>query len=154
VTFETSEGSFTVDLDTERAPITANDMAYLAQEGFYDGTTFHRVVPGFVIQGGDPNGDGTGGPGFSVEEAPPSDLAYTKGIVAMAKGGAEPAGTSGSQFFVVVGDDVGLPPEYALAGKVSKGMATVEKIAALGQEGADGPPTREVTIKQATLKKG
>ena len=93
VTFETSEGSFEVTLDTERAPITSNSLAYLTKKKFYDGLVFHRVVPKFVIQGGDPLGDtpnaGTGGPGYSVTEAPPADLKYTRGVVAMAKGGAD-----------------------------------------------------------------
>lgn len=154
VEFKTSEGSFTVELDTDRAPVTANSFAYLAQKGFFDGLDFHRVVPGFVIQGGDPNGDGTGGPGYQVVEAPPSDLTYTEGVVAMAKGGADPPGASGSQFFVVSGEDAGLPPEYAYVGELSKGKGTVAKISALGQEGADGPPSKDVKITSATLKKG
>ncbi|HET7574342.1 MAG TPA: peptidylprolyl isomerase, partial [Solirubrobacterales bacterium] len=116
---KTSCGTFAVALDTERAPKTANSFAYLAEEGFYDGLSFHRIVPGFVIQGGDPLGNGSGGPGYSVDEKPPPNLAYTRGTVAMAKTSAEPPGRSGSQFFVVTGADAGLPPEYALVGKVS-----------------------------------
>ncbi len=111
----------TIALDTERAPKTANSFAYLSEEGFYDDLTFHRIVPGFVIQGGDPLGTGTGGPGYSVDEKPPANLAYTKGMVAMAKSSAEPPGRSGSQFYVVTGADAGLPPEYALVGKVERG---------------------------------
>ena len=87
---QTNLGDFEIELDTERAPITANSFAYLAQEGFYDGLIFHRIAPGFVIQGGDPQGNGTGGPGYSCEEAPPQNVQYTKGIVAMAKSGPEP----------------------------------------------------------------
>jgi len=153
VTFETSEGSFEVTLDTERAPITSNSLAFLTKEKFYDGLVFHRVVPKFVIQGGDPLGDtpnaGTGGPGYQVTEAPPSDLTYTRGVVAMAKGGADAPGASGSQFFVVSAADVGLPPEYALVGKVTKGLPVVDKITALGE--GDGPPRKEVKITSATL---
>ena len=93
--------TFEIALDTERAPKTANSFAFLAEEGFYDGLAFHRIVPGFVIQGGDPVGNGTGGPGYSVDEKPPANLAYTKGMVAMAKSSAEPPGRSGSQFYVV-----------------------------------------------------
>lgn len=150
VTLKTSQGSFDITLDAKRAPATANSFAYLTKKGFYDGLTFHRVVPDFVIQGGDPLGDGTGGPGYSVTEAPPSELKYTRGVVAMAKGGADPAGASGSQFFVVSAPDVGLPPEYALVGKVTKGLGTVDKITALGQ--GDGPPRKKVTITAATLR--
>jgi len=154
VTFKTSEGSFEVTLDAKRAPATANSVAYLAKQGFYDGLNFHRVVPDFVIQGGDPLGDtpnaGTGGPGYSVTEAPPSDLTYTRGVVAMAKGGADAPGASGSQFFVVSAADIGLPPEYALVGKVTKGLATVDRITALGE--GDGPPRKQVTITSATLE--
>ncbi len=150
VTVKTSEGSFEITLDTEKAPVTANSVAYLTKEGFYDGLDFHRVVPDFVIQGGDPNGDGTGGPGYSVTEAPPADQTYTRGVVAMAKGGADAPGASGSQFFVVSAPDVGLPAEYALVGKVTKGLGTVDEITALGE--GDGPPSKEVKITSMTLK--
>ena len=154
VTFETNCGSFTVSFD-DRAPKTAASFQYLAEKGFYDDTVFHRVVPGFVIQGGDPLGTdpnraGTGGPGYHVDEKPPSDLSYTKGIVAMAKSQVEPPGRSGSQFYVVTGADAGLPPDYALVGKVTDGMDTVEAIDALGTPGADGPPTQTVVIESAT----
>jgi cyclophilin family peptidyl-prolyl cis-trans isomerase len=147
---KTSCGSFTIRLDQKENPKTAASFASLVREDFYDGLTFHRVVPEFVIQGGDPAGNGSGGPGYSVEEAPPSDQAYTKGVVAMAKTGAEPPGTSGSQFFVVTGEDVGLPPEYAVAGEVTEGIETVDAIAALGT--GDGPPSQTVVIESATLE--
>jgi len=154
VTFDTSCGSFTVTFD-DRSPKTAASFQYLAEQGFYDDTVFHRVVPGFVIQGGDPLGSdpakaGTGGPGYSVDEKPPSGLSYTKGIVAMAKSQVEPPGRSGSQFYVVTGADAGLPPDYALVGQVTEGMDTVEAIDALGTPGADGPPTQTVVIESAT----
>jgi len=149
---ETSEGRFEIALATSQAPETANSFAYLAESGFYDGLTFHRIVPEFVIQGGDPNGDGSGGPGYQVVEAPPSSLEYTKGVVAMAKTGPDAPGTSGSQFFVVTGANVGLPPEYALVGRVSDGLDVVEAIGALG--GADQKPTREVTIDSVTIETG
>ena len=97
---QTSCGTFEIALDTKRAPKTTNSFAYLVEEGFYDGLDFHRIVPEFVIQGGDPLGTGTGGPGYTVVEKPPSNLAYTKGVVAMAKSSAEPPGSSGSQFYV------------------------------------------------------
>ncbi|MCB0875572.1 MAG: peptidylprolyl isomerase [Solirubrobacterales bacterium] len=154
VTFDTSCGSFTVTFD-DRSPKTAASFQYLAEKGFYDDTVFHRVVPGFVIQGGDPLGTdpakaGTGGPGYHVDEKPPSDLSYTKGIVAMAKTQVEPPGRSGSQFYVVTGADAGLPPDYALIGEVTEGMDTVEAIDALGTPGADGPPSQTVVIESAT----
>ena len=151
VIFETSCGSFTVTLDAERAPKTAASFEYLAAEGVYDGTPFHRVAPGFVVQGGDPSGDGTGGPGYSVTEKPPGTLSYARGLVAMAKTGAEPPGTSGSQFFVVTAEaDAGLPPDYALVGEVTEGYETIEEIEALGSPGTDGPPSEPVVVESAT----
>ncbi|HEX6666573.1 MAG TPA: peptidylprolyl isomerase [Solirubrobacterales bacterium] len=152
VVMETSCGTFEIALDTERAPITANSFAYLAEEGFYDDTTFHRVVPGFVIQGGDPLGTGVGGPGYSVDEKPPPSLSYTKGLVAMAKSSADPPGRSASQFYVVTAPDAGLPPEYALVGKVTKGYDAVERIEKLG--GPEEKPKQTVLIEQATVEKG
>ncbi len=153
---ETSCGTFEIALDTQRAPKTANSFAFLAEEGFYDDLTFHRVAPGFVIQGGDPEGTGTGGPGYSVDEKPPANLAYTKGVVAMAKSEAEPPGRSGSQFYVVTAPDAGLPPEYAFVGKVNQGYDVVERIDALGPpgEGGDGAPTQTVLLESITIEKG
>jgi cyclophilin family peptidyl-prolyl cis-trans isomerase len=148
----TSCGTFEIALDTERAPKTANSFAYLSEEGFYDDLTFHRIVPEFVIQGGDPEGTGTGGPGYSVVEKPPANLAYTKGTVAMAKSSAEPPGTSGSQFYVVTGADAGLPPEYALVGKVSEGLDVVERIGSLGTPSEK--PKQTVLIETITIEKG
>jgi peptidyl-prolyl cis-trans isomerase B (cyclophilin B) len=149
---QTSCGTFEIALDTERAPKTANSFAYLSEEGFYDDLTFHRIVPEFVIQGGDPEGTGTGGPGYKVVEKPPANLAYTKGTVAMAKSSAEPPGTSGSQFYVVTGADAGLPPEYALVGKVSEGIDVVEKIGSLGT--ASEKPKQTILIEKITIEKG
>jgi peptidyl-prolyl cis-trans isomerase B (cyclophilin B) len=149
---ETSCGSFEIALDTQRAPKTANSFAYLAEEGFYDDLTFHRIVPGFVIQGGDPLGTGTGGPGYTIVEKPPANLAYTKGTVAMAKSSAEPPGASGSQFYVVTGADAGLPPEYALVGKISEGLDVVERIGKLGTPSEK--PKQTVLIEAITIEKG
>jgi cyclophilin family peptidyl-prolyl cis-trans isomerase len=149
---KTSCGTFEIALDTERAPKTANSFAFLAEEGFYDDLTFHRVAPGFVIQGGDPEGTGSGGPGYSVDEKPPANLAYTKGVVAMAKSSAEPPGRSGSQFYVVTAPDAGLPPEYALVGKVSEGYDVVEKIDALGTP--EEKPKQTVLIEEMTIDRG
>lgn len=153
VVMKTSCGTFEIALDTKRAPKTANSFAFLVEEGFYDDLTFHRVVPEFVIQGGDPEGTGIGGPGYKVVEKPPANLAYTKGIVAMAKSSAEPPGTSGSQFYVVTAPDAGLPPEYALVGKVSKGYSAVERIEKLGG-GPEEHPKQTVLIEEATLEQG
>jgi peptidyl-prolyl cis-trans isomerase B (cyclophilin B) len=150
VTLKTNEGTFSFDLDVKDSPNTTASFADLVRKGFFDGLTFHRIVPGFVIQGGDPNGDGTGGPGYTTVDVPPSDAKYTKGVVAMAKGGAEPPGTSGSQFFVVTGADAQLPPDYALLGKVTDGLDVVEKIGALGDPSSE-QPTKRVVIETATL---
>jgi peptidyl-prolyl cis-trans isomerase B (cyclophilin B) len=149
---ETSCGSFEIALDTQRAPKTVNSFVFLSEKGFYDGLSFHRIAPGFVIQGGDPLGNGTGGPGYSVDEKPPANLAYTKGVVAMAKSPTEPPGRSASQFFVVLGADAGLPPEYALVGKVGEGMDVVERIGSLGTPAEK--PKQTVLIERVTIEKG
>lgn len=146
---ETSEGTFAFALDVKDSPNTSASFACLVKAGFYDGLLFHRIVPDFVIQGGDPNGDGTGGPGYTVVDTPPADAKYTKGVVAMAKTGAEPAGTSGSQFFVVTGEDIGLPPDYAILGNVTSGIAVVEKIGKLGD--ATEMPTKKISIDKVTI---
>jgi peptidyl-prolyl cis-trans isomerase B (cyclophilin B) len=148
----TSCGTFDIALDAKRAPKTVNSFAFLSEEGFYDGLTFHRIAPGFVSQGGDPLGNGTGGPGYSVDEKPPANLAYTKGVVAMAKSSAEPPGRSGSQFFVVLGADAGLPAEYALVGKVDKGLDVVERIGKLGTPAEK--PKQTVLIEKISIEKG
>jgi len=149
LTFDTSCGSFTITLDPEVAPKTTASLVALATAGYFDDTIFHRVVPGFVIQGGDPTQTGAGGPGYSTVDVPPSDASYTKGVVAMAKSGAEALGTAGSQFFVVTGEDAGLPPEYAVVGEVTEGMDTVLRIDALGV--GDGPPSQPVVISSVTV---
>jgi cyclophilin family peptidyl-prolyl cis-trans isomerase len=149
---ETSCGGFQIALDSKRAPKTVNSFVFLSEKGFYDGLGFHRVAPGFVIQGGDPLGNGTGGPGYSVDEKPPANLAYTKGVVAMAKSSAEPPGRSGSQFYVVLAPDAGLPPEYALVGKVDEGLDVVEKIGKLGTP--EEKPKQTVLIEKISIEKG
>jgi peptidyl-prolyl cis-trans isomerase B (cyclophilin B) len=152
--FETSCGSFTVRLDLVKAPATAASLVSLAKSGFYDNTIFHRVVPGFVVQGGDPTQSGSGGPGYQTVDPPPADSIYVEGVVAMAKTGAEPAGTSGSQFFVVSGPDaVNLPPDYAIVGTVTSGMDTVKRIDALGNANdPTGTPTRPIVIESVTVE--
>lgn len=148
--FDTSCGTFTVTLDQATAPATAASLVALAREGFFDDTVFHRVVPGFVIQGGDPTQTGTGGPGYSTVDPPPADTAYLKGVVAMAKTLEEPPGTSGSQFFVVTGADIGLPPAYAVVGTVTDGMAVVEAIDALGDRETE-LPSRPVVVRTVSI---
>jgi cyclophilin family peptidyl-prolyl cis-trans isomerase len=145
-TVSTNCGDFEITLDSQQSPKTGGSFKSLADKGFYDGTTFHRIVAGFVIQGGDPKGDGTGGPGYSVVEAPPKDLLYEKGVVAMAKTGTEPAGTSGSQFFVVTAEDAQLPPDYALLGKVTSGQDVVDKIGVVKTDPATEAPVDPVVI--------
>jgi peptidyl-prolyl cis-trans isomerase B (cyclophilin B) len=149
-TVRTNCGDFEITLDAKRAPKTGGSFKYLVDEGFYDGLGFHRIVPGFVIQGGDPAGDGSGGPGYSVVEAPPRNLVYKKGVVAMAKTQIEDPGTSGSQFFVVTGEDAQLPPEYALLGKVSAGQDVVDLIGVAPVQ-PDEQPVDPIVIRSITI---
>jgi peptidyl-prolyl cis-trans isomerase B (cyclophilin B) len=151
-TVETSCGNFKISLDTTRAPKTASSFSYLARRGAYDDTRFHRIIPGFVVQGGDPSGRGSGGPGYTIDEQPPGNLSYTRGIVAMAKSPVEPPGRSGSQFFVVTAADAGLTPDYALIGRVSEGFDVVERIEQLGS--ASGRPKAPVLIRRVTTAQG
>ena len=154
---DTNCGTFTIALDVKRAPKTTASFVYMAREGLYDDTLFHRIIPGFVIQGGDPLGSGQGGPGYSVVEPPPSDLKYTKGVVAMAKTEIEDPGTSGSQFYVVTGPDAQLPPEYALLGKVSSGQDVVDHIAVQPTDRTNPEPGRQdrpvdpVVLRRVTI---
>jgi peptidyl-prolyl cis-trans isomerase B (cyclophilin B) len=149
-TVETSCGTFVIKLDSKHSPKTGGSFVTLARDGFYDGLGFHRIAPGFVIQGGDPAGNGSGGPGYKVHETPPKDIVYSEGTVAMAKAGNEPAGTSGSQFFVVTGGNANLPPDYALLGRVSKGIDVPHRIEKLASS-SDGPPRQPVVIKKITI---
>jgi cyclophilin family peptidyl-prolyl cis-trans isomerase len=150
---ETNCGTFDIALATTEALTIANSFAYLAEEGFYNDLTFHRIVPEFVIQGGDPTGTGSGGPGYEVVQAPPKNLKYTLGTVAMAKTPEAPSGAAGSQFYVVSGPQgETLPPEYALAGKVTKGLDVIERIGALGTP--EEKPTEPVVIEKMTIERG
>jgi len=161
--FTTSCGPIDVELAAASSPNVVNSFVYLAKQGFYNGLPFHRIVKDFAIQGGDPKGDGTGGPGYKVADAPPSDIKYLKGTVAMAKGGGEPPGTAGSQFFFVPSDTAAakLTPDYALLGKVVKGdealvkfnnVKTVDK--GTGEKSSPAQPVYivKVTIKEGTAK--
>jgi peptidyl-prolyl cis-trans isomerase B (cyclophilin B) len=156
VGLETNCGTIEIRLDTARAPRTAASFASLVRRDFYDGLGFHRIAGDpasgpFVIQGGDPLGTGLGGPGYTVVERPPRDLSYTRGTVAMAKTEAEPAGASGSQFFIVTAADAGLPPDYALVGRVSGGEDVVQRIAG-ARTSADERPLEPIVIGRATLR--
>ena len=145
----TNCGEFDITLDP-RSPRTGGSFKTLVDKRFYDGLSFHRIVAGFVIQGGDPEGDGNGGPGYQIVEPPPQDLSYSKGVVAMAKAETDPAGTSESQFFVVTGEDAGLPPDYALLGKVTKGQDVVDKIG-VAEVGPDEKPLQPIVIRQIRI---
>ena len=147
---ETNCGAFTVTLNQKVAPKAAGSLVSLAKRGFFDDTFFHRIVPGFVIQGGDPTGTGTGGPGYETHDRVPQDAAYVHGAVAMAKASTEPAGTAGSQFFVVTSADAGLPPDYAIVGKVTSGLDVVDRIGKLGD--AQEQPTRPVVISKVRVE--
>ena len=149
-TVTTNCGEFEIKLDAKRAPKTGGSFKHLVEEGFYDGLAFHRIVPGFVIQGGDPAGNGSGGPGYSVVEPPPQDLTYSKGVVAMAKTQIEDPGTSGSQFFVVTGDASQLTPDYALLGKVVGGQDVVDLIG-IAPVGPDEQPIDPIVIQSITI---
>jgi peptidyl-prolyl cis-trans isomerase B (cyclophilin B) len=153
VELQTTCGSFTIRLDQKTSPNAAASFVALARNGFFDDTIFHRIVPGFVIQGGDPTVTGSGGAGYSVRDKVPANAKYGPGVVAMVKAGNEPAGTSGSQFFVVTGAGSGLTPDYALLGKVTKGMDAVQAIGQLGNpaSGGTGTPLQSVVIEKATV---
>jgi peptidyl-prolyl cis-trans isomerase B (cyclophilin B) len=156
LTLDTSCGRFTITLDPRTAPHAAASMVALARSGYFDGTTFHRIVPGFVIQGGDPTATGQGGPGYTTVDPPPQGSRYTRGVVAMAKTAADPRGAGGSQFFVVTGAEIGLPPDYAVVGRVSAGLDTVGRIAQLGSasSGDAGTPTQPVLVRRVAVVEG
>ncbi len=145
VRVRTSCGDFTITLDPKASPKAAASFVALARAGFYDGTYFHRIVPGFVVQGGDPTGTGSGGPGYTTVDTPAAGTAYTRGVVAMAKSAADPAGTAGSQFFVVTADDAALPADYAVIGTVTEGLDVVARIGVLGDPNTE-LPTQPVVV--------
>ena len=147
-TINTSCGQILVNLDVKDSPNTVNSFVYLANKGFYNGLTFHRVAKNFAVQGGDPSGNGSGGPGYSVQDKVPAGVTYSLGTVAMAKTGAEPAGTSGSQFFIVPADSAAgnFTPDYAVLGHVTVGTVAVQKMNALAPASGDGPPTQPIYI--------
>ncbi len=147
-TLTTDAGDIEVDLLEGKAPRTVNNFVVLARYHFYDGLTFHRVIQDFMAQGGDPSGDGSGGPGYQFDDELPEAGDYEVGSVAMANSGPD---TNGSQFFIVTGEaGVGLPPQYSLFGTVIDGMDVVEAIEADGSTG-EGPPETVHTIESVTI---
>ena len=146
-TLTTDKGDIVLDLFTDGAPKAANNFLDLAKKGFYDGVIFHRIVPGFVIQGGDPTGTGRGGPGYTFEDEPVKGD-YYRGTLAMANAGPN---TNGSQFFICLADLVGkLPKNYTIFGQVTKGLDVVDLIAA-GKTGAQDRPVEPVKIQKVTV---
>jgi peptidyl-prolyl cis-trans isomerase B (cyclophilin B) len=151
VSLQTNCGTFAIELAVKISPATAASFVGLVRDGYLDHTVFHRIVPGFVIQGGDPTASGLGGPGYKTVDKPPASTRYTLGVVAMAKTQSEPAGTSGSQFFVVTAKDARLPPDYAVLGKVTSGSNVVTRIGKLGDPASE-QPTQTVEIEKATVR--
>jgi cyclophilin family peptidyl-prolyl cis-trans isomerase len=142
---ETSAGTMTAELFAEETPKTVNNFVFLAREGFYDGVIFHRVIRGFMIQGGDPTGTGRGGPGYQFADEPVG-RPYKRGTLAMANAGPN---TNGSQFFVMHAD-YGLPPNYTIFGRLTGGEDVLDKIAT-AQTGAQDRPTQPVSITRVTI---
>jgi cyclophilin family peptidyl-prolyl cis-trans isomerase len=146
-TMVTSKGTLTIALSPEQAPRTVNSFVFLARYHYFDGVVFHRVIPGFVLQGGDPTGTGRGGPGYTFADELPAAGRYELGSLAMANAGPD---TNGSQFFVISGPDgMRLPPSYSLFGKVVSGLDVVADIDALGSR--SGKPKETVTIESVTV---
>jgi cyclophilin family peptidyl-prolyl cis-trans isomerase len=145
---KTNKGDFTVTLDAKAAPKTVNNFVFLARNKFYDGVKFHRIIPGFVVQGGDPQGTGQGGPGYQFADELPKEGAYKVGSLAMANSGPD---TNGSQFFVVTGaEGTQLPAKYSLFGQVTAGLETVKALEAVGTPGA-GTPSEEVLMTSVRI---
>jgi peptidylprolyl isomerase len=143
----TSKGTLTIALDPIAAPATVNNFVFLARYHYFDGIVFHRIIPGFVLQGGDPTGNGTGGPGYRFADELPKAGRYELGSLAMANAGPN---TNGSQFFVISGPSgIRLPPQYSLFGKVVAGLDVVADIDAIGT--SSGTPKESVTIESVTI---
>ena len=152
-TLQTTQGDIGIELLAGEAPNTVNNFVFLARQGFYEGTPFHRVIRGFMIQTGDPTGTGTGGPGYRFDDEPVS-RPYEPGIVAMANAGPN---TNGSQFFIVHGEGGrGLPPNYTIFGRVTSGMDVVDRIASApvstSPRGERSVPVEPVQIQQVTVE--
>ena len=149
-TMVTSHGTMVIELDPLAAPKTVNSFVFLARYHYYDGVVFHRIIPGFVLQGGDPTGTGTGGPGYKFADELPAPGRYQVGSLAMANAGPN---TNGSQFFIISGSDgVRLPPQYALFGAVVSGRRRRDHDRRLGTR--SGKPTEDVVIESVTIAEG
>ena len=147
--FETNKGTFEIELFTEKAPITTKNFIDLTNKGFYDGLIFHRVIKGFMIQGGCPKGDGTGDPGYKIDDEFHPDLKHdSEGILSMANAGPN---TGGSQFFITLAPTSWLDGKHAVFGKVTKGMDVVKAIEEV-QTGAQDKPVEDVVINKVTIK--
>ena len=154
ITIETNEGVIKAELYPEIAPNTVNNFVSLAGKGFYNGTIFHRVIPGFMIQGGDPQGPGMGGPGYSIKgefsgNGFPNNLKHTRGVLSMAR--AMNPNSAGSQFFIMVEDAPHLDGQYAAFGKVISGMEEADRIVNVSRDYSDRP-YEEQTIKSITVE--
>jgi len=148
-TITTNQGVVEIELYGEKAPIAVANFCTLAQKGFYEGVIFHRVIAGFMIQGGDPTGTGTGGPGYKFQDELPEAGEYKLGSLAMANAGPN---TNGSQFFIVSGDNgVGLPPLYTLFGEVTEGLDVVSTIEQV-ETAAQDKPVEDVIIEKIELR--
>ena len=145
-TLATNHGDVTIEFDATRSPQAVNNFVFLARDGFYDGVIFHRVINGFMIQGGDPTGTGTGGPGYKFRDEIEGAGSYARGTVAMANAGPN---TNGSQFFVCH-SDAGLPHSYTIFGQVTEGMDAVDSIATTATDRSDRP-NEDVVISKVTI---
>ena len=144
-TLSTTEGEIVLEVFTRSAPVAAENFLNLAEAGFYDGVVFHRIVPGFMIQGGDPTGTGRGGPGYTFRDEPFAG-GYERGTVAMANAGPN---TNGSQFFIVVGDASFLPRSYTIFGRVKSGMEVADRIVS----GPRGGPQNDQALNPARIER-
>ncbi|HEX6145402.1 MAG TPA: peptidylprolyl isomerase [Acidimicrobiia bacterium] len=145
-TLDTNHGEIVIELDPARSPLAVNNFVFLARDGYYDGVVFHRVIENFMIQGGDPTGTGTGGPGYKFRDEIEGSGTYSRGTVAMANAGPN---TNGSQFFICHAD-TGLPHSYTIFGKVTSGMDVVDSIATTATDRSDRPE-EEVVINRVTI---
>ena len=153
ITIQTNEGTIKIELYPQVAPNTVNNFISLVKKGFYDGIIFHRVIPGFMIQGGDPEGTGMGGPGYSIKgefsaNHFSNDLKHTKGVLSMARSSSP--NSAGSQFFLMVADAPHLDDQYAAFGKVIEGIEEADRIVAVRRDRSDKPLKDEI-MKTVTV---